>query len=329
MTAMRRVRLLARLTMLLLALGFMGWLLYGRWDELRRYPWQLQPLWLLPTVILVLVSWLLEVAVWRRLLASLGGVIGYGIGFRIWFVSAVLRYIPGNVWQPLSMTVLCRQQGIRPEMTVAGVALYQAVNVLAAALIAALYFPLTGNLGLLTSWLPSAAAHWMWVLAVPVVVFGWRPRWFVGLLNYGLRRMRRPSLPATLDASTLGWTLAVELAAWLALGLGFATLTLALAGGRQSDLGRQLVHLVAGYPVAYVIGFLSFVTPSGLAVREATMYVLAAPVVGGGLITVAALAMRILLMVGEAVVAGWALLTWPGLLSSRATLWSGAGQDDG
>jgi hypothetical protein len=58
------------------------------------------------------------------------------------------------------------------------------------------------------------------------------------------------------------------------------------------------------------------------------MYVLAAPVVGGGLITVAALAMRILLMVGEAVVAGWALLTWPGLLPYHATLWSGAGQDD-
>jgi len=329
MTAMRYLRFVVRATMLLLALGFMGWLLYGRWDELRRYPWRLQPLWLLPAVSLVLVSWLLEVAVWRRLLASLGGLIGYGVGFRIWFVSAVLRYIPGNIWQPLGMTVLCRQQGIRPEMTVAGVALYQAINVLAAALLAALYFPLTGNLGLLASWLPPAAARWMGVLVVPVVVLGWRPRWFVGLLNYGLRRMRRPPLPARLDVSTLGWALAVELAAWMALGLGFATLTLALAGGLQSGLGRQLVHLVAGYPVAYVVGFLSFVTPSGLAVREATVYVLAAPVVGGGLITVAALAMRILLMVGEAVVAGWALLTWPGLLPYPTTLWSGAGQDDG
>ncbi len=328
---MRQVRLVARLSILLLALGFMGWWLYGRWDELRQYSWRWQPLWLLPTVLLILVSWLLEVAVWRRLLASLGGLIGYGIGLRIWFISAVLRYIPGNVWQPLSMTVLCRQQGIRPEMTVAGVALYQAVNVLAAALIAALYFPLTGNLGLLALWLPSATARWLWVLVVPVVVFGWRPWWLVGLLNYGLRWLRRPPLPATLDVGILAWALIGELAAWLALGLGFATLTLALAGGLQSGLGGQLVHLVADYPLAYVIGFLSFVTPSGLAVREATLYMLAAPVVGGGLITVVALAMRILLMVGEAVVAGWALLTWPGLLPLRRVrpLRSGAGQDHG
>jgi hypothetical protein len=39
--------------------------------------------------------------------------------------------------------------------------------------------------------------------------------------------------------------------------------------------------------------------------------------------------MRILLMVGEAVVAGWALLTWPGLLPYPTTLWSEAGQDHG
>ncbi|MCS7037978.1 MAG: flippase-like domain-containing protein [Caldilineales bacterium] len=327
---MRRLRFVARLAVLLLALGFMTWLLYGRWDELRGYPWRLHPLWLLPAVTLVLFSWLLEVAVWRRLLAALGGSIGYGTGFRIWFISAVLRYIPGNVWQPLGMTVLCRQHGVRPEATVAGVALYQAVNLLAAALIAACYVPLTGNLGLLASWLPPVAAQWVWALAAPVVVFWLRPQWLVRLLNRGLRWVGRPPLSAVLNRRVLGEALALELMAWLALGLGFAAVTLALIGGRQPERGAWVIHLVAGYPVAYAIGFLSLVTPSGLAVREAAMYVLAAPVVGGGLITVAALAMRVLLMVGEAAVVGWALLTWPGLLPCRPeTRWSGAVQDDG
>lgn len=327
---MRRLRFVVRLAVLLLALGFMAWLLYGRWDELRHYPWRLQPLWLLPAAMLVLVSWLLEVAVWRRLLAALGGSIGYGVGFRVWFVSAILRYIPGNVWQPLGMTVLCREQGVRPEATVAGVALYQAVNLLGAALIAAVYVPLTGNLGLLASWVPPAAAQGVWLLAAPVVAFWWRPQWLVLGLNRGLRWLGRPPLSATLNRRVLGQALALELMAWSALGLGFAALTLALVGGWQPEWGTRVVHLVAGYPVAYAVGFLSLVTPSGLAVREAAMYVLAAPVVGGGLITVAALAMRLLLMVGEAAVAAWALLTWPGVLPRRPeTRWSGAVQDDG
>lgn len=310
-----RLRRPAQVLFLLLALLFMGLLLWSQWDELRTYDWHVRPVWLIPAAVALLTSWLLEIVIWRRLVSLLGSQIGFGIGFRIWFVSAIMRYIPGNVWQPLGMTVLAYRQGVRPEATVASVALYQVVNLLSAALISAFYFSLTGNLGLLQNIFPAAATYnrpLAAAMALPVLVFFIRPQWLIHLVNWGLRLIKRSPLAVALSSRELLRAVVLEMAAWLLLGVSFAFVTMALADWSLSDLGGKAVHLIAGYPIAYTIGYLSFLTPSGLAVREGVMVVLAAPVIGTGLITVAALAMRIWLVVCELAAAAASLLTWPG-----------------
>ncbi len=307
-----RLRRPAQILFLLLALVFMGLLLWSQWGELRTYPWRLRPLWLPPAAALLFVSWALEIVIWRRLLRLLGGSITFGYGFRIWFVSAIMRYIPGNVWQPLGMTVLCYQQGVRPEATVASIALYQVVNLLSVALIAAVYFPLTGNLGLLQQVVRLPLAQLITLIALPVLLFLARPQWLIRILNWGLRLIKRRPLAVTLSSRELLIAVSLEIVVWLLLGASFAAVTMALTDWRLTEQGAKTVHLIAGYPIAYSIGYLSFITPSGLAVREGVMYLLAAPIIGGGLITVAALAMRIWLIICELAAAGLSLLTWPG-----------------
>ncbi len=71
---------------------------------------------------------------------------------------------------------------------------------------------------------------------------------------------------------------------------------------------RLLPHLVAAYAIAYAIGFVSLLTPSGLGVREGAFYLLLAPLLGGGFVTVIALAMRIWTTLGELLAAGVSLL---------------------
>ncbi|MBX7236608.1 MAG: flippase-like domain-containing protein [Caldilineales bacterium] len=311
-----RLRRPAQVFFLLLALIFMALLVWSQWDELRTFSWHVRPVWLIPSVLALGVSWLFEIVIWRRLVRLLGGHIGFSMGFRIWFVSAIMRYIPGNVWQPLGMTVLAHRQGLRPEATVASVALYQVVNLLSAALIAAAYFALTANRGLLEDILPSSVhlRSLPLLLALPVIVFFLRPQWLIHLLNWGLRLIKRPPLAVALTPGALLVAVALEMAAWLLLGLSFAALTMSLTDWSLTGLGGKAIHLVAGYPIAYAVGYLSFLTPSGLAVREGVMVLLAGPVVGAGVITVAALAMRIWLILCEFVAAGLSLLTWPGRL---------------
>jgi len=90
---------------------------------------------------------------------------------------------------------------------------------------------------------------------------------------------------------------------WLLWGATFAALTAGISALPGEELRRVLPHLALAYPVAYAVGVVSFLLPSGFGVREGALYVLLAPVLGGAIVTVAALAMRLWTVAGELLMA--------------------------
>ncbi|MBX3011099.1 MAG: flippase-like domain-containing protein [Caldilineaceae bacterium] len=288
---------------LLFAVLFIVALLRSQWTTLLTYEWRLNPLWLTLSALFMLASWALEVYIWYLLIALLGSHLPYGAALRIWFLAALVRYIPGNVWQPLSLTLYCQQRQVRPETTLASIALYQVIILLAVAPIAAVYFQITGNWGIFTNLVGSAAP---WVIGgglLPVLFFLTKPGWLLAICNWLLSKVGRPTIAARLTSASLLLLLSLAVVDWLLWGATFATLTLALGHFTELPLWLFSLHLVASYPIAHAIGFLSVITPSGLGVREGTFYLLLAPIVGGGFITVAALAMRLWNVVGEVLMA--------------------------
>lgn len=302
---MRTLRRLQPVFMVL-ALLFVAGLLRSQWDQLQNYQWRLSPGWLVVSGLLLLASWAMEVGIWRSLLALVGGPMDYGPALRIWFLSAVMRYIPGNIWQPLSMTVRCQGRGVRPEATLTSVALYQAIILLAVAPITALYIAVSGEtgLGLLGDFLRGTAPWLVAATLIPVVAFLVRPQWLMALINWGLHKIGREMLDARLTSRRLLALLGVAAINWLLWGASFAALTFGLSEYSPAQMGELLPFLVLSYPIAYAIGFLSFITPSGFGVREGAFYLLLAPLMGGGVVTVAALAMRVWTTIGELIMAG-------------------------
>ncbi len=289
---------------LALAFVFIALLLRSQWGELSRHTWRISPGWLLLSGLLMLGGWSVEVWLWRFALARLGGELAYADALRIWFASILVRYIPGNVWQPLGMTVLARQRGVRVEATVGSIALYQAVNLLSVLPIAALYLLTVGDFGLLEPWL-GGATNWLVALAgAGVALFLLRPGWLIGLLNWALIKAGRPMLEAALTTAQLLRLLLVAVLAWLCWGSSFAAITFGLTVYTANEMAAVLPHLLAAFPIAYAVGYLSFITPSGLAVREGVLYLLLAPLLGGGPTTIAALAIRLWQVILEVVVAG-------------------------
>lgn len=289
---------------LALALVFIALLLRSQWGELSRHTWRVNPGWLLLSGLLMLAGWCVEVWLWRFALARLGGELAYADALRIWFASILVRYIPGNVWQPLGMTVLARQRGVRVEATIGSIALFQAVNLLSVLPIAGLYLLTVGDFGLLQPWL-GGATDWLVALAgLGIALFLLRPGWLIGLLNWALNKAGRPALNATLTTGQLLRLLLVAVLAWLCWGGSFAAITFGLTVYTADEMVLALPHLLAAFPIAYAVGYLSFITPSGLAVREGVLYLLLAPLLGGGPTTVAALAIRLWQIVLEVVVAG-------------------------
>lgn len=276
-----------------LALLFIGLLVRSQWGELARHTWRLHPGWLALSGLAMLGGWAVEVGLWRAGLARLGGRLSYPNALRIWFASILVRYIPGNVWQPLGMTVLARQEGVRVEATVGSIALFQAVNLLSVLPIAGLYLLTVGDFGLLEPWLGAATGWLVAGAGAAIGLFLLRPGWLIGLLNWALGKAGRPPLDAALTTRQLCLLLLVAVAAWLCWGVSFAAMTFALSPYSVAEMSGALPHLLAAFPIAYAVGYLSFVTPSGLAVREGVLYLLLAPLLGGGPTTVAALAIRL------------------------------------
>jgi len=288
---------------LVLALLFVLFLLRSQWPTLRAYPWHFNGGWLALSALLMLLSWLLEVRVWHLLLRLVDGLVPYGAALRMWFLAALIRYIPGNVWQPLSLTLYCQRWGVRPEATIASIALYQAVVLLAVVPIALIYFGLTNNWGLLTGVL-AGATPWLLTLALlPVLLFLLRPQWLIGLMNWALQRIGRSAIDAQLSTLRLIQLLLLGIVDWCCWGASFATLALALGRPETLSLGEFAFHLIAVFPIAYAIGFLSLLTPSGFGVREGTFYLLLTPLLAGGYVTAIALAMRLWNIFGEVVMA--------------------------
>jgi len=285
------------------ALGLMAWMLASQWQELASFQWRISSGWLLLSALLMLLSWALEIQIWRMLLHLLGATIPWFAAMRIWFLSAVMRYIPGNIWQPLSMTLYAQKHAIRPETTLTSFLLYQVVLLLASMPLAGFYFLFSGNWGVLTEWVGDATIWLVAGILLPVAAFLLVPAWLVRILNWLLVKVGRETIDAHVSRATLFLLLIACTVNWLLWGATFAALAFgvaALADGQIQTIG---VHLVLVYPIAYTIGFLSLITPSGIGVREGTLFLLLSPLMAGSVVTVISLAMRVWTIAGELIMA--------------------------
>jgi len=290
------------------ALAFIAALIYGQWDNLRSLPWEFSPAWLALSAGFLALAWLVEILLWLRILHIMDAGMPLWSATRTWFMSAIVRYIPGNIWQPMSITVYSQERGIPYPVTLMSLLLFQITIMLAVAPLAAVYFTVTGNWGLLTGYL-SGAAGWLIALGLtPLAVFLLRPALLVDMINWVLERTARKQIATELTRLNLFGMLGIALADWLLWGCAFAALSFGVQQYSTAQVVELAPHLIAAYPIAYAIGFLSFITPSGIGVREGAFYLLLAPIAGAGAATIVGLAMRVWTTLGELVGAGLALL---------------------
>lgn len=288
---------------LLLSVLAIGWFLSSQWPALRAYPWRIDGGWLVAAAFLTLASWGVEIFIWQHLLVNLGGNLPFWAAVRIWFLSAVVRYIPGNVWQPLSLTLYSRRYGVAPEVTLTSIILFQVIVLFAIAPILVIYFLWIDTQSLAAQFMSQLPPGLIWFLLLPIVAFLLRPQWMVALLNWTLVRLKRPTIAATLTSRLLFTMLIVAALDWLLWGATFAALAFAIAGEGIVERATLAPLLIASYPIAYAIGFLSMITPSGFGVREGAMYLLLTPQIDGAVVTVIALAIRVWATVGELLIA--------------------------
>ena len=98
----------------LAVVGFVGRAIARNWTEFRslHVALALSPAWLAAAVILVLLTYLMQIESWRRILAGWGQHLAFGPAARTWSLANLGRYVPGKVWSVAGLVVLAQRAGV-------------------------------------------------------------------------------------------------------------------------------------------------------------------------------------------------------------------------
>jgi uncharacterized membrane protein YbhN (UPF0104 family) len=266
--------------------GFFVATLAARWNDVISLNWRLEPgLFVLATVLLAL-SYGLVAGLWGVALGRAAGT-RVAAGARIWFLSNLARYVPGNVWSYVGAVELARREGVARRTTLAVMALTQVLSVGVA---------VAAGLPVLVA--ERARLGRPVLIGALVVAAGAALAALFRRQLLDLARRRLPGFdPADLtpSAGTVVLLVAGYALYWAVTGLAFAALVASLHPLAPGDVPV----VVAAYAAAYAAGFLALLTPAGLGVREGVLVVALAPVLPAGPALVVALLSRVWMMLVE------------------------------
>lgn len=227
---------------------------------------------------------------WVRIVRLLGEPLGLRNGCRVWAFSQFGRYVPGKVWMLAGRAYLADRFGVRFSLSLASMAL-EIVFIAGSGL-------LTGSLLMLAFADPQRRGLSIVAGACGVALLaGLHPK-LIRLPLRLLHRVRRRTIPIEEQATYTHYPWSVLLGycgVWLLFGFWFASFVASL---RPIPVA-QWPQLGAAIIAAWLLGFLSIVTPAGLGVREASLVFLLQPLLSSGVASGVALASRLWLTAGE------------------------------
>ena len=271
----------------IVALFFIGKLLFAKQGTLltiHHIDWWLLTL----SLALYITFFFLRAYFWQKLLQKKGMNFSFKQTALTWGMSEFKRYVPGTIWPILSRSSAYREMGSETKQILVGI--LQEVEFLVAA---SLILSLTSINFLMFGILPK----------VPHIII---PLLFVGLLSgtifllffptkliqrFSLLKHFSPQLPfyetAVLLLSMTGTFFVYGLATYFAI----ASLTPLYV--------PHIISLIGFFVLAFLTGYLSFIAPMGLGVREAVVTVGLAKYMPLSLAALGALFSRILQIIGE------------------------------
>jgi uncharacterized membrane protein YbhN (UPF0104 family) len=274
------------------ALGLATYAIVAQWSDIRHSLDRVGIVAPLLSLAAALVGLGAGALAWRALLADVGVPLPLGAATRVFFVGQLGKYLPGGLWPVIAQMELGRDIGAgRRQVGAVGVVV-MAVNVVTGLLVAVVCLPFTS----------SSALHRVgWLLGfLPFVVALLHPRALTWLIARVLRLLRREPLERPPTARGVLTAVSWSILMWAAFGAHLYVLADPLASS-----GHRLPLLAAGgYALAWVVGFVVVVAPSGAGVREAMLVLALAPAMSAGEATAVALLSRVVMTVGDLAWAG-------------------------
>jgi uncharacterized membrane protein YbhN (UPF0104 family) len=263
LAVLRRRRVLVGLQLAFVAavLAFLGWTLRDVWSDAIPRLADADPLALAAALLVLAAYYCLFVVGWQWILAAFGIQVPYRLALQAEMASMLAKYVPGGVWTPLARIMWLRRAGGVESTSL----------VLSSILLEA---GLSAVAGILVFTAGLAAVEAVDAPLVPLFAFGLvtavllHPRVFTALARALFRRFDAPE-PPRLPYRALVGLLVYYAFTWLVGGAALYLLLRSLA----ADPGFETIPYLGGAAaVGAIVAVLAIFAPSGLGVREASMY---------------------------------------------------------
>jgi glycosyltransferase 2 family protein len=257
----RRLLGVLQLVVLVVFFGSLGWALRGSFDSAAHdLDHANLVLFLLGCVALGL-YYLVFVVGWMWILREWGVRMTYPVALRAEMVSMLAKYIPGGIWTPAARVVAARRAGVTDAALVTSSMLLEA--------------GLSAVSGVLVFVLSLAYVDNVDAPLAPLLVFGAvvailvQPRVFRPLARKVLRRFGYTKELPNMRARTLYLLLCFYAATWVVGGVALWLIVRSVGAHPEA---ASIVFLGGVSAVGAIVAVLFVFAPSGLGVREASMY---------------------------------------------------------
>jgi glycosyltransferase 2 family protein len=205
--------------------------------------------------------YLVFVVGWMRILADWGIQLSYPAALRAEMISMLAKYIPGGIWTPAARVVAARRAGVTDAALVTSSMLLEAgISAVAGVIVFVVALPFVDNVDM---------SPWPLVIFGAVLAILVQPRVFRPLAGKVLRRFGYTKELPNLRARTLTSLLVFYAGTWV---LGGVALWLLLRSVGAHPEVSSIVFLGGTAAVGAIVAVVFVFAPSGLGVREASMY---------------------------------------------------------
>ena|SRR3989344_4899255 len=218
---------------------------------------------------------------WKSMINFLGESASKERGLSIWFLSEATRYFPGNIWSFASRVYLARQNHLSSNLATLILPIEIIIVVVTTTLLSS--YAIIKNLGTL----PVESRIFIPIIAFLAISF------VLLLFHTRIKQLFKKIFELNLNLNALTSVIIFQLLGWSLYS--FATIILVLGFVKVDNY----LLLFSTTILAWLIGYLSFITPMGLGVREGTFVLLMGTEIGINQAIFIALLSRLILIAAE------------------------------
>ena len=230
-----------------------------------------------------------------------GTYVSFRSAFTLFHLANITRYLPGRIWGVVRLLTIGKRIGFSKTATASSLTLHVGIETALGGLISMTLLFSKPMRGAAAEVVEEFSEHTL-LLTVVVMMCLSVFVFLIPKLTDHARQFLKTCVPLLGNLRLWGNVLAIHSLLWLCQGIAFFLFVRSFASVPWADVGV----LIACFAFAWVVGFLSFLTPGGLGIREGLLSMLLANLMPTKEATLVALLCRVWMLSAEMILAGTA-----------------------